>query len=73
MPFNPSLFEETTMGTDELNQRTIKAAVLRHEADCDEALARRRFVDNPTYSGYLQKRAEWKRKLANDEDGGYGQ
>jgi hypothetical protein len=59
------------MTLDEFEQDQLAAAArLRKEADADDQRAHELVEDNPSYSGYLERRAAWKRHMANDRDGG---
>ena len=53
-----------------LTEQRIKAAQLRHEADEDERHAEAVAESNPSYSDYLSQRAQHKRWLASNTDGG---
>ena len=58
---------------DYLTDGRAKAAELRREAADDDRAAEEAAERNPSFSEYLSRRAEWRRRLANDADGGYGQ
>ena len=54
-------------------ERLVEAARLRAEAELDDRTATERAEDNPMFSDYLRLRADYKRFLANNRDGGIGQ
>ena len=50
-----------------------EAARLRADAELDDGLSDEQSEENPTMSEYLRRRANHKRFLANNRDGGIGQ
>lgn len=55
------------------HEALMEAQNLRHEAEIDRLRAEQHSEDNPTYADYLERRAQHKRWLANNRDGGAGQ
>jgi hypothetical protein len=57
------------MNDYEIEQR-LEAQRLRAEAALDDVRAEQAGDDNPMYAEHCRRRAEWKRHLANNRDGG---